>query len=517
MKPLCLFSAVLLFLSLWSCQKLEDFEAVDGVRYDASYALPIANTRLNIKDMLENAGELSTLRIDENGLITFEYRGDVISQNSDTLFAAINESLDGAAIPLFSKRFGLPLETGEGTSFDRLVFKEGKLSWGFQNPHPEPVEVTLTLPDVYSPDGEVLQLTGTAPAYSGTGSQPLYSTILNPRDLSGYEVLPPTGVDSIYVEYELIRQGIGPDTISFGALTLNELAFSYMEGFFGTDVQASGVDTIIIDFFDNWVKGDIYFADPTVTFKVENSFGIPTRSQVNLFNVFTVRGNILPLESEQLEAGIDFAYPGADQVGETIVADYVFDKNNSNIDSILGAGPLAIEYDVDAVTHPDGNTNIRGFLTDSSFYQVFVEVDLPLYGNAIDFVARDTLGVELGDLEDIYRAEFKLVAYNDLPLDVAIQGYFLDGAGTVLDSLFDTSSRVIQGAPADAEGFATGVGEAITFIDFPEDRFTGIKATKQLILVASFTTINEGQQSVRLLAEQGVDLKLGAIFGRKGE
>ncbi|HKK78947.1 MAG TPA: hypothetical protein VJ933_04930 [Phaeodactylibacter sp.] len=517
MKPLSLFSAALLLLSLWSCQKLEDFEAVDGVKYDASYALPIANTRLSIKDVLENTGELSTLRIDENGLITFEYRGDVISQNSDTLFAAINESLEGSAIPLFSKRFALPLETNEGTSFDRLVFEQGKLSWGFQNPHPEPVEVTLTLPDVYSPNGEVLRLTGSAPAYSGTGDEPIYTTILNPKDLSGYAVVTPPGVDSIFVEYELIRQGVGPDTVSFGALTLNDLSFSYMEGFFGTEVQASGVDTIIIDFFDDWVKGDIYFADPTVTFKVRNSFGIPTRSRVNLFNVFTVRGDILPLESQLVETGIDFAFPGPGEVGQTIVADYVFDKSNSNIDSILGAGPLAIEYDVDAVTHPDGDTDLRGFLTDSSFYEVFIEVDLPLYGNAIDFVARDTLSVGLGDLKEVNRAEFKLVAYNDLPLDVVVQGYFLDGEGMVLDSLFDTSRLVIAGAPADTEGFSTGIGEETTFIDFPEGRFASIKPTQQLILVASFTTVNNGQQSVRLLADQGVDLRLGAIFGRRGE
>lgn len=516
MKLQYLCAAALLF-SLWSCSKLEDFEELDGTRYDASYALPVANTRLTIREVLENAGELAALRVDEDGLITFEYRGDVIGQNSDTLFAAINEALDGSAIPLLSNRFGLPLETSDGASFDKLVFKQGQLTWGFQNPHPEPVEVTLTLPDVYSTDGEVLELKGSASGYSGSGNQPLFTTILSPLDLTGYEVRPATSVDSIYVEYELIRQGVGPDTVSFGALTLNDLSFSYMEGFFGTDVQASGVDTIIIDFFDNWVKGDIYFADPTVTFKVENSFGIPTRSSVNLFNVFTVRGDILPLESEELEAGIDFAYPGSDQVGETIIADYVFDKSNSNIDSILGAGPLAIEYDVDAVTHPDGDTSIRGFLTDSSFYQVFVEVDLPLYGNAIEFVARDTLDIELGDLAEVYRAEFKLVADNELPLDVAVQGYFLDGEGSVLDSLFESSSLIIQGAPADAEGFSVGEGSKTTFIDFPEDRFTGIKPTQRLILVASFSTISEGQQSVRLLAEQGVDLRLGAIFGRRGE
>jgi len=516
MKWSTLLSIALIAISNFACQKFEDLEEAEGVQYDASYAIPLANTRLDIEDVLENAGELSAMRIDEEGIIHFEYEGDVISQNSDTLFERINETLDGTPIPILSKRVALPLETNDGTNFDRLVIKEGNLTWGFQHSHPEPVEVTLTMPDVYK-DGEPLQLTGALPGYDGSGDKPFFTSLFNPTDLTGYEVLPPPGTDSIYVEYELTRLGVGPDTIDLGAISLSDLTFSYMEGFFGTDVQAGGLDTIIIDFFDNWVKGDIYFADPTVTFKVQNSFGIPTRSRVNLFNVFTVRGNTLPLEGELVESGIDFAYPRLDEVGELIVEDYVFNKDNSNIDEILGAGPLAIEYDVDAITHPDSNTSIRGFLTDSSYYEVGVEVDLPLFGSSIDFVARDTLSLKLGDLGDIYRAEFKLVTINELPLNVAVQGYFLDAEGNVLDSLFEISSQVIAGAPADEEGISTGVAEASTLIDFPEERFAGIKPTEQLVLVASFTTIGEGQKNVKLLAQQGVALKLGAIFGQRGE
>lgn len=504
-----------LVLLLASCQSFDDFEDTSGAVYDADYALPIANSRLTIRDALKNASDLSTLRIDEEGVIHFEYFGDVITQNSDTLFERINESLSGQLVPLLANRFGLPLATAQGTSFDRLIFKAGQLSWGFQNPHPEPVTVTLRLPDVYK-DGQPLELTGQAPGYNGGSSLPFYNTLLNPKDLSGYEVLPAAGTDSIYVEYELIREGVGPDSVAFGALTISNLAFSYMEGYFGQEEQKGGRDTIIIDFFDNWVNGDIYFADPTVTFRIENSFGIPTRSRVNLFNVFTVRGDVLPLEGELIDNGIDFQYPGLDEAGQTVVADYVFNKDNSNIDVILGAGPLAIDYDVDALTHPDGNTDIRGFLTDSSYYKVDIEVDLPLYGSAVDFLARDTFELGLGDLGDgAYAAEFKLVSENELPLKVALQGYFLDEAGQVLDSLFAQEQLVIDGAAADEDGVAKETAVQTTFIGFPEARFSRIKPTSRIIIVASFTTTGDGTQQVKLLADQGVDIKLGAILSRR--
>lgn len=511
------FAALAALFMLTACQDFEDLSNIEGANYDAAYALPIVNSRLSIRDALESTGDLAALYIDEEGVIHFEYRGDIIAQNSDTLFKRINESLDGELIPLIAQRIGLPLKTAEGAEFDRLSIKQGNLVWGYQNEHPEPVTVTLTFPDLYK-DGEPLQLTGSAAGYDGEGALEPYSNLFNPFDLAGTEIITAAGTDSIYVEYELIREGGQEDTVAFGGLTLSDLSFSYMEGYFGTEVQAGGRDTIIIDFFDDWVKGDIYFADPTVTFRVENSFGIPTRSRVNLFNVFTVRGNTLPLEGELIDNGIDFVYPSLDQVGETFIERYVFNKENSNIDEILGAGPLAIDYDVDAITHPDSNRAIRGFLTDSSYYRVDVEVDLPLYGNAIDFLAQDTLELSLGELgQEVYEAEFKMVTQNELPLMVSIQGYFLDEQGMVLDSLFEGESLIMEGASADGNGISTEVAEKVTFIDYPEARFDRIRPSASMHIVATFTTTGEGAQNVKLLADQGVDVKIGAIFGRRSQ
>ena len=192
---------------------------------------------------------------------------------------------------------------------------------------------------------------------------------------------------------------------------------------------------------------------------------------------------------------------------------FIFNKENSNIDVILGAGPVAIDYDVDAVTNPDSNVNIRGFITDSSYYKVRVDVDLPLYGRSINFLARDTFGIDFSNFQKMYKAEFKLVTVNSLPLDVSIQGYFIDKDGVVLDSLFQESMRVIEGAPVDSEGNASGVKEDVTYIDYPEERFDRVRTAETLDIVASFSTVNDGNVSVKILENQAVRVKLGAIFG----
>ena len=79
---------------------------------------------------------------------------------------------------------------------------------------------------------------------------------------------------------------------------------------------------------------------------------------------------------------------------------YTFHKRtNSNIDVVLGSGPIAIDYDVNADTNPEEDPSIRGFITDSSYYKVQVDVELPMYGNAIDFFTTDTFPINLGDFE----------------------------------------------------------------------------------------------------------------------
>ncbi|MEL7428035.1 MAG: hypothetical protein AAFN81_33955, partial [Bacteroidota bacterium] len=275
-------------------------------------------------------------------------------------------------------------------------------------------------------------------------------------------------------------------------------------------------DSIEIDFFDNWIRGDVFFEEPVITFNFENSFGIPTRAIVDQFDVVSVDGTTLPLESEFIDEGIEFPFPSLDQVGEVTSTDFVFDKDNSNIREILSSGPIAINYDVSAATNPDGDTDIRGFVTDSSFYRVLVEVDLPLYGWAINFGVRDTFDLSLTDLDNADYAEFKMVTENAMPVAIGVQGYFRDEAGNALDSLYDAPTRVIAGAPVGSDGRPTDIQETVTFSDFPADRFTKIKGATQLEVVATFFTTTDGEQSVQILNDQDVKVKVGAILGVSG-
>ena len=502
--------AVVAFLS--TCNKFDDLDDIDRVNYEAEFALPLVDTELSIEDILLRIEENSSVKVDPDGLIRFMYSGDVITETSEEVFAAITDEL--AAIPLIpvlSKRQAIPLSSPDGLDMDRLDLKGGTIGYAFQSNHDEEVEVVITLPTV-TKNGIPLTFTKTVPAYSGSGQLP---SGIGGADVTDY-IIRPEENDSVYIEYEAISvSGEVLEELPLIALQINDLAFRYAEGYLGNQVYEGGRDTIEIDFFDSWVQGDVYFEDPKITFNFENSYGIPTRSVVNVFDIFTVRNEVLPLESEQLTNGIDFPYPGLDEIGAIKIDTFVFTKDNSNIDVVLGAGPVAIDYDVNAITNPDELTDIRGFITDSSYYKVRVDVELPLRARASDFLGRDTFEIDLGQYEEAEYAEFKMIAENTLPLDVDLQLYFLSSGGTVVDSLLDEVQRVVTGADIDEAGNAIGSASTTTIIPFPADRFAKIKGADRIVLNAIFSTVQDGTVSVRIKNEQDIKVRIGAKLGVK--
>lgn len=499
--------SLFLLASFAACTTFDDIEDLESPAYEAEFAIPLLDTRLSMNDILENFEENATLTIDPDGLIRFRYSGDVITKTSAEVFAAINATVSQGVIPITSNRQALPFSAPSGLDMDRLDLKTGKLVYLMQNIHNKSVTVTMMLPEV-TLNGEPLTITTSIPAYSGTGDPPQAANLFTPIPLGGYLIQPVN--DSIYIEYEAVDTDGNMVNLGPSGLLINDLSFSYAEGYLGNQLYEGGRDTIIIDFFDNWVRGDVYFEEPRITFNFENSFGIPTRSIVNVFNIFTVRGEVLPLESQYITNGIDFPYPSLDEIGQIKTTSFVFTKENSNIDVVLGAGPVAIDYDVNAFTNPDMNSTIRGFITDSSYYKVRVDVELPLYGNAVDFVARDTFELDFSKFEKVKAAEFKLVTDNSLPLSVDMQGYFLDDNGVVLDSLLSARERVINAAPVDGQGHVIQPKQQITYAPFDADRFEGVRYAKRLSIVAAFSTYNDGNTSVRVLADQQVQVRLGA-------
>lgn len=516
--PLKLSSLLILLLLLNACTQLEELSNIETVTFSSSLAVPVATMQVSLDDILENFQDDATLFVDPNGLFHFQYSGDVLSETGADLFRDIEDAfeqfstLTPRGIPIVVSPFQIPFQIPGGVEIDKIRLDAGDLTYEFTSVSPEPVNVTIRFPQFFI-DGAPLTFEHQLPAYSGNGAPPKIDITGNPFSMEGVEIIPEN--DQIVIEYAAVtvnsQQAVPLSPLNEVFVKIVDVDLTYTEGYLGTSVFDGTLDTIPIEFFDDWISGDVFFDDPRVSYILTNSFGIPTRSIVNEFNVITVEGNILPLESSLIEEGIDFPYPRLDEVGETKTATFVFTKDNSNIEDILSSRPVEVQYDVDALTHPDGNRNVRGFLTDSSFYKVGVEVDLPFRGRASDFVARDTFDLEIGDLSDFDSIEFKILSNNAIPIAIDAQVYFVDDDGLVLDSLLNQTNRIVEGAPVNAVGDVVGEVSQVVFADIAGERLDKISATTTIILSVAFSTSNNGNVSVNIYNDQFFDIKIGAI------
>ncbi len=497
------------------CQKLENLDKLEVSGIDAEYAIPVFSTDFDMGEVLDNFDENSSVFFDENGQAILRYFGDFTSSGSEDIFAVL-DIINNIPVPLADTVSALPFVAPNGVTLDYALLKTGGLRYVFTSDHEEAVTVTVSIPS-FTKDGEIFSHTLTTTPYTGT--LPVAGGLLSPLDLSGYTLNVPE--DSIYVEYSAFREVSGfTDTLKAFAVIFNDVTASFIQGYLGNQVFEFDRDTIEIDFFENWTEGTLRFEDPTINFIVKNSFGFPVRSAINVLDVISVNDDIFPLSSPFIEAGIDFAYPQPDEIGCIKETNFSFNNENSNLADLLEAVPKAVDYDIDGLTNPDGNTAIRGFMTDSSLLSVQVEVVLPVFGAVSNYNVFDTIKVEGFDFDvdfeaygEVDYAEFKLFSENNIPLNIDLQLFFADENKRIIDSLFTEITPVVTAASVDVDGNVLEKSIEEAFATVTEERFERIKEARNLFLQARFSTPENGMRSVRVTADQNVKIGMGLKVG----
>lgn len=502
-----LFIIAILFLFGCRAEELLNADIVSG---EAEFAIPLGKATTTIEELLENLDDFTFIEITPDNVIHVRYKGDVLSQHAEEFLSVTRDSVP-PIIPMIDTNYLiLPFSTPDVLEVDKATYKTGTIGLAVSSSsYTGPIKLHVRLPQVSDLNGEMLswETTFDSPLSGPLGAAQLPNM---DRNVAGYTLTPENGF--INVEYEAITEnGLGDTvTIDVVALVNTNVYFSYFEGYLG-DVKHRGErDTIDIDFFDNWTQGDVFFEDPKITIYIDNSFGVPTRSVIHVFDILTADGLRIPLESEFIDTvdGIDFAYPSIP--GETSHMVFDFTSENSNIKEVLGSRPIALDYQVDARMNPDTLVDLRGFVTDSSYYNIQVEVDLPLHGSASGFGVTDEFNIDFDGYEEVLEAEFKLVSDNNLPLDIGGQAYFIDSTGLVLDSLFDAgATNIVGSAVVDLDGNVISQTTQITYATFSGERFENIRKATKISLTTLFSTFNEGQQSVRALKGQETEIRMG--------
>ena len=515
---LLLPATVLLSVFYAACNKA-DFENAELADHSAEFAFPLFTTTLKLEDLmvkiLNDTLSGDTLLVNPDNTMTLYYTGDVAEKRASDIFTFLQFGL----IQVTDSSITNPIQAPNGVTVREAILDSGNIVLIITNPFNDTITGLFEIPE--------MTLNGAKFTFPFTLMPKQKDWFSGLIDLSGYELNSNSNTLTFrYYAYlpDSTRVKI-TDTGSVTVVFLN-LKFNYVEGYWGYQQYELIRDTIEIDINQTNLVGDVQIKNPKVTMRVANSWGFPTRGKVKYLSFIGQNGEEIPLESSVfVDSEIDFNYPSwaAGEVGQTKYTDIYLDENNSNIADIFNAQPTRLIYQVDGISNAQLDPNLIGFLTDSSNISLQLRVELLLEGAAKNFGAEQTLDLNFGDFgdldtSDIESVEFKLVTENRTPISTTLQLYFLDDTGAAIDSLFTGGAALLmEAAPVNSEGVATGTARTENLIPMSAARFDRIRAAKKAFLKTSFTTAQGGTVPVKLLATDQTTVKMGLKVKVRGE
>lgn len=495
MKNLITTTLYVFLITLVACNA--PTAGIDVELTEQEFAIPLINSRLDFNTVTENS-EGTSIEVDENGLVTVKYLGDVIRREVTEIFEVQDTTyifpvIDGVAVPL--------PETEDGDEVDRLIMGPTSSMWlQHTNTGSETVIATMTLPEFFL-DDQPLEISVTV--------EPGQLMVSDTVNLDGVEVIPSTDSIAVKLEVETLAGETVPTFLSTIAY-LDNFDVRYLEGLIVERVYPDLADEfIVVGLFENWISGNAQFVDPKFTVEVVNGFGTPVSAIFNEMSITTVEGQTLDLESTLIDEGISVTYPTLDMVGETTRSAFAFDKDNSNIEDLFGRRPERVTYDIEALVNPNSAED-QGFLDRSSFFQIDIALEVPLEGSINDFVIEADAELDIATLDDAASATFKVIFENSFPMDMFSQIYFLDDNSTVVDSLFAEGTTRLASGVVGSDGRVTEATSTILEIPFDDSRLDHLLRATSIDIAARFDSPDTAADGVGIYDDNALVVKMGA-------
>ena len=497
MQKYILLIGVSFFLLMIGCRDLSEPISVEA--YSPELAIPVINdASLTFPDAWQIEDPNQSLVIEPNGNMILKYESPKAYVQAIDIFGTLTFLLR-ETLPENADKVPLSSALPESLIIEEAQIKAGTILFTFeQTAVPSATtEVIFTIKEI-TKDGKPLEIRTTT-----------QTTTTLPTDLTGY-LIEPTN-NQLTIEYSATNQSGVPQQLNKITMFASPQV-EVLKGFWGRELYQLAPTIIPIDLFENKIKaGNIRFASPKITAYVESSFGVPVRSQIDLLKAYLRGGEVIDIDYSSID-NKDINYPELTEIGASKTTALFVDNTNSNLVDVFNGDVNAIEYGLSAIINPENDTSITGFMTDTSFFSAQVFVEVPIEFSSNNFIIEDTYAVsfkENKDLDNITEGEFKLIVENGMPLAAGVQLYFLDTEDTVLDSLFQEVPTLVEGAPVDAAGQATGKTETITYIPISAAQMQQIRRAQFIRVRSFFKTVGSLKQAVTLLAEQEIRVRLG--------
>ncbi len=521
---------LLIATGIFSCIR-RDFDKVTLDPWEPSLAVPLIHSTLKIKDIATKV-DIDNLNVIENtdGMYTLIYR--------DTLYSDPAERIILLPDQAYSRSYGLTLseniavnsgepvtkEHSENESFDTenseeltsIIFKEGRLNWSLASEFPHDMLIRFQIP----------KLTRNGIPYSGEvviDESSNRSASLS-EDLTGY-TMDLTGNNGTQIntfdwEVEITVTSTGNFSIGNEALqitaALTNLKYAQLYGKFGTIVLPSYSGIVGIDIFDNEGQGQVIFNDPKIRMNVENTFGVPMGFAVNELLTQNNSGQTVPVNSSGalLIPGPNLInYPASP--GQRAETRYVLNNTNSNIVDAFAPAPNQLRYNIRPSILSDNRTN---FVEDKSQFTAYLEAEFPMDGIVKIYSLQDTIyDISLPDEDYIQSVLLKIKTENSMPVDLHLQGYWLDVNGDILDSLIIPNKNIVNSGIVNQNGEVIQASTEYVEVRYDRDRYNQIKNADRLLLDGNIITTDQGSRPVKFFSHNELKLQISILVNAKVE
>lgn len=450
-----------------------------------------------------------------NANLSFSIDSIFVPGSAQPVTVSLNQSLNinvtGTGLIIASANAQIPAQNlGTDTSnidfsFDNgeriyeVLLDSGRLNLDFRTSLPISVRCTIAIPGILNVNGIPLARTF---IISG-GAPNLISIDLSDHliDLKRYsrgynelqivfskEILPTS--NSVNINKD--------DSITF-SYSLTNLRLNHAKGYFGSRTIVADPSTANLDLdFLNEINGNVFIANPQITFNIRNSMGFPARLNLNLSGS---RSGNPPVNINLNNQNI----PSPAIMGNVATGAIQINRNNSSLPQLLSLPPDSIVAGGSIELNPNGSIDTN-FVTKASALSIGMEIEIPFELSIRGLGFSDTAEFTGELFESLESASLVIKAENGFPFDFITEFAFLDSAMNVVHR---DSINLLPSASVDANGKVLAPAFNTGRISLGPQALKAMEQTRYLASKFSLQTPQNGQQIVKIYADYHILLKVG--------
>lgn len=486
-------------------------------------AVPIADSKLSVYDILARADSNELVIIDTSGLLSLRYESDLltvsaqdivqlpnVNQNFQVIPGATNVPPSGQKVELTGTE-NVDLNFGN-IDLHEMNLKEGNVTFNFTSSIPNDVLLVFTFPDVKK--GGVAQSVQASLNYTGS---PVSAQV--ELDLAGadFDFAASGTPNQLRVNYKMEVTSKGNNIAANDGIdvdaSFNNLQFGKLR-YVSTDIDIDlPADSVLIRVFKNSTLSnlEISYINPSVDIHVESSVSSPISLLFEKLQMLEVgeNGNLYDIDLTGISNPASINYPP--NSNQTASTDIHIGANESNIEQIFTPVKKELIHDLAVnLSTPGGEINE---IADHSKIDVKVVANLPLELTLSNWTLEATVPLDFpGEQTVVKNGSIRLLTSNMFPVDVKTQVYFLDANRNLIDSLFanEEDSRILESAGLDANGRSAVPTDKVIDIAFPDDKLTRLLNAEFVTIKGTVATGEaENNKKVRIYENNYIDVKLG--------